>query len=681
MPSAVRRAGLPFTVRGVTRALPHARTVLFLMIGASAVIRAAVALARPTPLYYPDEYLYSALARSIANSGLPHVRGASAHFPALLGPYLMAPAWFIHNTDIAYRVALSWASIWFSVAVIPAYVLARRVGLTASGGLLVSLFTLLVPDAAFTTTLLSEPFAFPVFLTAVLVAVDTITAPTRKQQGALLVVMLVLCLLRVQFTVFPAAYLAASFAYSRFSAGTLLRQQPIVIAGLALGLLVMATAGVSRVAGVYGGIGTLQVSATAVARWYLLDLFVLCVAAGWVVVPGATAGIIRFLRHGQPAQHAFALVAVALIVSLIAEAAFFGANEGRVHERYVFYLTPLVAIPFIWAAQSLAIGRLYVAIAYLAAVAAIVLPVLSGLRSATDDESPSVLGLGTLTGGGDRGTLIWAIVLSVAALVTGLRIGGRVLTVAVALILIGAIGAAGSFSLLGFGTALGWRLNLSTDVPRLHAPPGTALITFSGTNRFLLMKTLFWNPEISRVLVLGRGKAADGYAATNVYLRPPGVFIDPMGKPIDGPFAIDTDTTAASLLHPRAANPSIFSSAPNVVVFGWNRDDSYLETVNHLVAVAGTSPAETTLRLVSAAGRRTMAIACGTNVRRIAVAGRPRLVRMHVDPNTKLTCRLSLVRGKPLSYRERTVSVKGTGLVIRRLPAPIPSSPGTPTRG
>src|SRR5207237_675777 len=62
------------------RALPL-RLALPLLVGASFAFRLAAALAHATPLYFPDEYIYGALARSIATTGRPAVRGASAHFP------------------------------------------------------------------------------------------------------------------------------------------------------------------------------------------------------------------------------------------------------------------------------------------------------------------------------------------------------------------------------------------------------------------------------------------------------------------------------------------------------------------------------------------------------------------------------------------------------------------------
>jgi hypothetical protein len=56
------------------------------MVTVSSVAHLVAGLARPTPTYFPDEYTYSALGRSIADSGHPLVRGGSAHFNALLQP-------------------------------------------------------------------------------------------------------------------------------------------------------------------------------------------------------------------------------------------------------------------------------------------------------------------------------------------------------------------------------------------------------------------------------------------------------------------------------------------------------------------------------------------------------------------------------------------------------------------
>ena len=64
------------------------------LVALSAVIRFFLsALPLQTPFYLPDEYTYSALAQSIAETGRPVIRGVPAHFPALLEPLLAAPFW------------------------------------------------------------------------------------------------------------------------------------------------------------------------------------------------------------------------------------------------------------------------------------------------------------------------------------------------------------------------------------------------------------------------------------------------------------------------------------------------------------------------------------------------------------------------------------------------------------
>ncbi|HXH98031.1 MAG TPA: hypothetical protein VNH40_12560, partial [Gaiellaceae bacterium] len=61
-----------------------ARAAVGGLVVASAAIRFLLALRRPTANYFPDEYTYSALARGLAETGRPVVRGVTVHFPALL---------------------------------------------------------------------------------------------------------------------------------------------------------------------------------------------------------------------------------------------------------------------------------------------------------------------------------------------------------------------------------------------------------------------------------------------------------------------------------------------------------------------------------------------------------------------------------------------------------------------
>src|SRR3954449_12723380 len=98
---------------------------LMLVVGISTVVRGAAAFARQTPMYFPDEYMYSELGRSISTGGrtlvrgtettfppliqpiraarAPLVPGPETTFPALLQPILTAPAWLLGDVATAYH--------------------------------------------------------------------------------------------------------------------------------------------------------------------------------------------------------------------------------------------------------------------------------------------------------------------------------------------------------------------------------------------------------------------------------------------------------------------------------------------------------------------------------------------------------------------------------------------------
>lgn len=76
------------------RALPRVATApiaVAALVALSSVIHTALAWRRATPGYFPDEYMYAELGRSLLESGTPLVRGAGGFLP-LLYPLLTAPA-------------------------------------------------------------------------------------------------------------------------------------------------------------------------------------------------------------------------------------------------------------------------------------------------------------------------------------------------------------------------------------------------------------------------------------------------------------------------------------------------------------------------------------------------------------------------------------------------------------
>ena len=101
-------------------------------MAASFLVRYVAALGHTTPLYFPDEYIYSGIARSLAQSGRPLIRGSSAHFPALLEPLLAAPFWLTNDPGLAYRLTQAENALFMSLAAVTSFMRSERWPLTMS---------------------------------------------------------------------------------------------------------------------------------------------------------------------------------------------------------------------------------------------------------------------------------------------------------------------------------------------------------------------------------------------------------------------------------------------------------------------------------------------------------------------------------------------------------------------
>src|SRR6266446_5925100 len=173
--------------------------------------RLLAATARLTPYYLPDEYIYPSLARSLAEHGRPLIRGVGVHFPALLDPIVTAPVWLITNDPVtAFRLTQGIHAVFFSLAAIPAYLLCRRLCIA------VAALTVAVPDGVYSSTMLADPLAYPLVLSAVYAGVCVVSQPTLRAQLAFTVFSALGILARIQYVIVPLAVLAAELVADRF---------------------------------------------------------------------------------------------------------------------------------------------------------------------------------------------------------------------------------------------------------------------------------------------------------------------------------------------------------------------------------------------------------------------------------------------------------------------------------
>ena len=332
----------------VSRISLSARAQLAGLVVVSVVVYSLLARLRAVPTAFPDEYLYSALGRSLAAGNGLSVRGTPAHFPALLEPLLTAPAWWLPHVEQSLRAIQIINSIAVSLAAIPAYILARRVRLAHGTAFGIAVLTVVVPQLTLSSQVLSEPVAYPLALGAIAAAVALIDRPSRRATAVFLLLAVLATLARVQLAVIPACALAAVFVDGAWKGGirSALRRQRVLVAVVVLQLLGGVALAASGRVGYYA---TLLPSRTALlGSWKMapVDLYVVLISTGIVIVPAAlVGGALALVRPRFRAELAFAVASACFTGALLAESVLFG-DVKLLQERYLFYAVPLLAIAF-----------------------------------------------------------------------------------------------------------------------------------------------------------------------------------------------------------------------------------------------------------------------------------------------------------------------------------------------
>jgi hypothetical protein len=610
------------------------------------------------PILWPDEYIHTALARSIVDGTFPDIRGGSVPFFSYLGPLLMAPAWLISNVDIGYRVAQAGGCIAFATAAAPAYLLARRVGVTGYRATGVALLALAVPDGIYTSGLLAEPYTYPVFLVGVLLAVEAIGAPTTRNQLALVGVALLLPLLAgAQMVVFGAAYLPAAYLVGPHSPRAFLKTQRVVFTSIGVGVFLLAAAVAEspsgRLAHVYEtGTRSFHYPIRQTLAWFGADLFVVAVAAGWVIVPGAAIGLWFLVRSTDRRRKAFGWMTAILLAGFLLEATPFGANVNVVEERYAFYVAPLLAtvFAFVWQ-QGLLRGRVLWYLTGLAVVVAVLLPVDGPLLASGIDESPTLQGIGRLV---SAGAVVWGPILAAAVALGSLRRSGAWM-----------LGAAACISIVTSAGA-SWNIIETSGRPpdlRANAPAGTSVVTWAGGDPYVLMRTLFWNRNAAWVLVLGPGDAPDSYPYRPAKLAPGPRIETVTGRRFSGPYLFARDAIVIGGGPRIEHGPLILvHRAPSVIGFGWDRQSGWVTPGASIFAAGGRRSATLLVRLWTVdRDAKILGMRCDYGLDRVVTVGvSVATLEVPVARERPQTCSLRILKGGLSFVEGKPRSIKGT---------------------
>jgi hypothetical protein len=492
------------------------RLALALLVVGSAAARVVASWLRATPNYFPDEYIYSSLARSLAAGRLPEVRGHVAHFPALLQPLVTAPAWWFGSLETGYRVTQAIDSLAMSGAAIAVWWTARRLGAGLGAAFAAAALAVAVPDLGYSGWLLSEPFAYPLFVAAIGTGSVALARPTRRSQALFLAFALLAAFARMQLAVLLVAYVVAALVLGR------LRQQRLVAGGLAAAVVVALVGGLGYYRKAPAAFHTAGLSTLA------HNAMVLAIAAGWVVVPAGLLGLVAAWRRPRSEEErAFGAFAVTAGVGVLAEATLYG-DSGVVHERYGCYVVPLIALGFaLHASRGWPARRAHAALAAGMFLASATVPMSAWAAAGGNAHSlvlTALLKIEALSGSPGAGSLGLALVVAAMSLVS-LAAGWRVAA---------ALAVAFSVAVSVFATSFDVQNSRNVRDVFLPAGPqwvhGPATVVSAGS-RTSALEQLFWNRGANRLALLPGAPRPDIFATV------------PLAR-VHGQVVLDEDGTA-----------------------------------------------------------------------------------------------------------------------------------------
>ena len=330
--------------------------VLTAVVAVAAGFRIALAGANSIPRFIPDELLHADLAKGFALHGQPLVRGELELGRTVFFPLVASPAYRFAADGAAAFQAVQWLNaIAMALAAVPAFFLARRV-VSRGWGLVVAAFVAFVPWTAYSALMLTESLFYPAFTTFALVVVRMLERPTWARQLVTLVGLAVLVGVRSQalaLTVSVVGAIVLGGAIERRLRRTLVVYRPTLLV-LGLGLLVgavLAFSGLPFPTSDYTAIWADSFGVIDLGKWAAWNLVVYGLALGAIALVAFPLALRRLLRRGASAdERAVGVASASLFAGVLLSVAVLSASpegHGILHDRTLFYVTPLILVCFV----------------------------------------------------------------------------------------------------------------------------------------------------------------------------------------------------------------------------------------------------------------------------------------------------------------------------------------------
>jgi hypothetical protein len=363
--------------------LAKPQVALPLLVAISTVVQLSINRTVTLPSVFGDELIYSDLAKSVARSGRFAVRGHTDIGHSLVYPLLISPVYAVTTSGVnAFSAIQALNALLMSLVAIPTYLLARRV--TSNGwSLLAAVLSLAVPWFTFTSSVMTESVFYPLYTAFALVLARALEHPTARRQLATVAMLGVLIGTRWQAIAVAPAIVTAIVVYGLSFGRLVATLRSFGLTWILFGLGGFAVIAVKTTGG--SPLGAYEVLARgynpiSLVKWTLWNVADLELALGLVAVaalPLALAGLLR--RNAGTPERALGSAVVALTAWTLASVATLSASAfglGRLHERSLFYIVPLLIVCFVcWLAEGMPRpARLTWIVAAVVAVLPLVLP-------------------------------------------------------------------------------------------------------------------------------------------------------------------------------------------------------------------------------------------------------------------------------------------------------------------
>jgi hypothetical protein len=530
---------------------------LTVIVCLAAALRILLVRAETEPKVFPDEFIYTQLAKNIAQHGAPLLRGHLEIGYSVLYPIFISPAYrFASDGAAAFATVKTMNAVVMSLTAVPTYALARRV-LPRGWSLGVAALVVLEPWMAYASLTMTEALFLPAFTAFALGLALMLERSTVGRQLLVLFGLAALVAIRPQGLVVAGSVVVAIVLKAVLSGARreVVSDHAVVFGGFALALfavLIALAVGVSLPAGEEAGpLLTVAYNPIGLAKWTVWNLAIYELGLGVVALaafPLALRALLR--RSASERDRSLGVTALTLVAGLLASVSALSSSRyglGILHERSLFYATPLVLVCLAhWLASGLERPR---RLALAAAAFAVILP--AGLpshivRITNNVDGPTAAWFTELehqTGWAMKGSTLGIAAVGAATLLLARRPLGPILALVLACVALtapldysGALTQEQDHALAWVDHALPNGATATLVHLGFSRPDQPCSKAADADQRTLVLWTEFFNARVDRVVHMSE-EVPDQVTSPKVTVAPGGV-VHENGRPFGPRYAI-----------------------------------------------------------------------------------------------------------------------------------------------